>query len=41
MIDYYEEEIHTKQKMLEEQNNVIKYETQRITNIMNFFKKEE
>jgi len=41
MIDYYEEEIYAKQKMLEEQNNIIKYEIQRITNIMNFFKKEE
>ncbi|WP_373000172.1 hypothetical protein [Lutispora sp.] len=41
MIDYYEEEILAKQKMLEEQNNIIKYETQRINNIMSFFKKEE
>lgn len=41
MIDYYEEEIMAKQKMLEEQNNIIKYETQRINNIMSFFKKEE
>jgi len=41
MIDYYEEEIAAKQTMLEEQNNVIKYETQRINNIIGFFKKEE
>jgi len=41
MINYYEEEIMTKQKMLEEQNNIIKYEIQRISNIMNFFNKEE
>jgi len=41
MIDYYEEEIIAKQKMLEEQNNIIKYEIQRINNIMGFFKKEE
>ncbi len=41
MINYYEEEIMTKQKMLEEQNNIIKYEIQRINNIMNFFNKEE
>lgn len=41
MIDYYEEEIVTKQTMLEEQNNIIKYETQRINNIIGFFKKED
>ncbi|NLM44969.1 MAG: hypothetical protein GX201_13315, partial [Clostridiales bacterium] len=41
MINYYEEEIMAKQKMLEEQNNIIKYEIQRINNIMGFFHKEE
>ncbi|SHJ17145.1 hypothetical protein [Lutispora thermophila] len=41
MIDYYEQEIVAKQKMLEEQNNIIKYEIQRINNIMSFFRKEE
>ena len=41
MIDYYEDEIAAKQTMLEEQNNIIKYETQRINNIIGFFKKEE
>ncbi len=41
MIEYYEAEIQIKETMLEEQNNIIKYETQRINNIIGFFRKEE
>lgn len=41
MIEYYESEIQIKETMLEEQNNIIKYETQRINNIIGFFRKEE
>lgn len=41
MIEYYESEIEIKETMLEEQNNIIKYETQRINNIIGFFRKEE
>lgn len=41
MIEYYEAEIQIKETMLDEQNNIIKYETQRINNIISFFRKEE
>lgn len=41
MIEYYESEIQIKETMLEEQNNIIKYENQRINNIISFFRKEE
>ena len=41
MIEYYESEIQIKETMLDEQNNIIKYETQRINNIISFFRKEE
>lgn len=39
LINYYEGQIQIKESMLEEQNNIIKYENQRINNIINFFKK--
>ncbi len=41
LIDYYEEQIKIKESMLEEQGNIIKYENQRINNIISFFKKGE
>lgn len=41
MIEYYEAEISIKETMLGEQNNIIKYENQKINAIINFFRKEE
>ena len=41
MIEYYEAEIQLKKTMLGEQDNIIKYETQKINTIIGFFKKEE
>ncbi len=41
MIEYYEAEISIKENMLEEQNNIIKYENQKIKAIINFFNKSE
>ncbi len=41
MIEYYEAEINIKENTLEEQNNIIKYENQKINAIISFFKKEE
>ena len=37
LINSYKEKIHKKETMLEEQNNIIKYETEKIINIINFF----
>ena len=37
MINSYTEKINKKETMLEEQNNIIKYETEKISNIINFF----
>lgn len=37
LINSYEEQIRTKEIMLEEQNYIIKYETQKISSIINFF----
>ncbi len=39
MIDNYEKQIKLKETMLEEQSNIIKYETQKISSIINFFNK--
>lgn len=39
MIDSYEKQIKLKETMLEEQSNIIKYETQKISSIINFFNK--
>ncbi len=37
LIDFYESQIKIRENMLEEQNNLIKYETERINNIISFF----
>jgi hypothetical protein len=38
LISSYEKQIESKETMLDEQNNIIKFETQKLTNIFNFFK---
>ncbi|MBL4934129.1 hypothetical protein [Clostridium paridis] len=38
LISSYENQIKSKETMLDEQNNIIKFETQKLTNIFNFFK---
>lgn len=37
LISNYEEQIRSSDKLLKEQDNIIKYETERINNIINFF----
>jgi len=37
LINSYREDIHKKETMLEEQNNIIKYEAEKIGSIINFF----
>lgn len=41
LIDNYKNQIHIKENMLEEQNNIIKYETEKISGIVDFFKKAD
>ena len=38
LISSYETQIKSKETLLDEQNNIIKFETQKLTNIFNFFK---
>lgn len=39
LINYYQEQIKVKETMLEEQSYIVKYETQKIDNIIDFFRK--
>lgn len=41
IIDNYKEQIHLKESMLSEQNNVIKFETERINSTINFFRNND
>lgn len=41
LINNYEEQIHLKKSMLLEQNNIIKFETERISSTINFFRNND
>ncbi|MDF2881150.1 MAG: hypothetical protein K0R54_1707 [Clostridiaceae bacterium] len=41
LINNYREQIQLKESMLSEQNNVVKYETEKINNTINFFKNND